>query len=215
MVRRLTTLLCAAVILCGVAAAGKKAGYWKKPGTAEVPNFTVVPAADKCSNWGWAAATETLLALDQVKVDQHLLVSKAYGGELCDDAAPKMRALADAVNGDYVVNEKLKMRVVTRVVPAGAPIAAEDLIAAIHRGRPMILFWKARAYLAVGAAFDEYIGPNGTRLWDVRELTLLDPAAEDEEHRRVTFNKDRDGIAEIGGAMEFVVMRMEEIDWQH
>ena len=37
----------------------------------------------------------------------------------------------------------------------------------------MIFFWKSHAYLAVGAVYDEYIGPNGARVWDVKELTLL------------------------------------------
>jgi hypothetical protein len=214
--RHWLVLACALAVLAAPSVAGnkKKAGYWKKPGAVEMPSFTVAAPADKCSNWGWAAATETLLALDSVKVDQHTLVSKAYGGELCDDAAPNMRALSEAVNGDYVIDPKLKMRVTTRVFPTGAAIGAEDLLAAIKRGRPMIFFWKSHAYLAVGAVYDEYIGPNGARVWDVKELTLLDPVAADEDHRRVTFVKERDGVADIGGAMEFVVIRMEEIDWR-
>jgi hypothetical protein len=213
--RRWLVLACALAVLSAPSVADnkKKVGFWKKPGAAELPSFTVVAAADKCNNWAWAAATETLLALDSVKVNQHTLVSKAYGGELCDDAAPNMRALSDAVNGDYEINPKLKIRVTTRFFPAGAPIGAEDLLAGIKRGRPMIFFWKSRAYLAVGAVYDEYIGPNGARIWDVKELTLLDPMPADEDHRRVTFVKERDGVGEIGGAMEFVVMRMEEIDW--
>ena len=211
---RLSALLCAVVVLCASAAeAKKKIGFYKKPGTAEAAGFTVVPPAEGCSNWGWAAATESLLALDAVKVDQHVLVQKAYGGELCDDASPNFRALSDAVKGDYVVGPKRKLRVTTRVYASGSPISAEDLIAAMRRGRPMIFFWKAHAYVAVGAAYDEYVGPNGTRMWEIRELTLLDPTATDEEHRRVTFQKGRDNVADINGAIELVLMPIEEVDW--
>jgi hypothetical protein len=185
----------------------------KKPGTAEVAGFTVVAPAETCSNWGWAAATESLLALDSVKVDQHVLVQKAYGGELCDDGAPNLQKLADAAKGDYQVDPKLKMRVTARVYGAGMAISAENLIAAMQRGRPMIFFWKSHAYVAVGAEFDEYIGPNGMRMWEIRELRLLDPTATDGDRRVVTFQKGRDDLGDINGAIELVLMRMEEIDW--
>jgi hypothetical protein len=197
-----------------VAQAGKKPGYYKKPGTAQLPAFAVVTPADKCSNWGWAAATESILALDAVKVDQRVLVQKAFGGELCDDDAPNLRKMGDAVNGEYVLTPKKKMRVIARVFPAGATIGAEDLIAAVQRGRPMIFFWRKHAYVAIGVAYDEHIGPNGARMWEVRELTLLDPTAADAEHRLVTFQKGRDDLNEINGAMEFVLVPMEEIDWE-
>ncbi|MDP9267058.1 MAG: hypothetical protein M3P27_01875 [Acidobacteriota bacterium] len=196
-----------------LAQAGKKPGYYKKPGTAQLPEFAVVTPAEKCSSWGWAAATESILALDSVNVDQHVLVQKAFGGELCDDGAPNLRKLGEAVNGEYVLSPKKKMRVVARVFLAGTTIGAEDLIAAVRRGRPMIFFWRMHAYIAVGVAYDEYIGANGARLWEVRELTLLDPTADDAEHRFVTFQKGRDDLNEINGAMEFVLIPMEEIDW--
>lgn len=196
------------------AQAGKKGGFLKKPGSAQLPEFAVVAPAGNCSSWGWAAATESILALDAVKVDQHVLVQKAFGGELCDDNAPNFRKLGDAVNGEYVLTPKKKMRVIARVFPAGATIGAEDLIAAVRRGRPMIFFWRMHAYVAIGVAYDEYIGANGSRMWEVRELTLLDPTAADEEHRHVSFQKDRDDMREINGAMEFVLVPMEEIDWE-
>jgi len=206
-------ILAASATFAPLAQAGKKPGYYKKPGTAQLPEFTVVAPADKCSNWGWAAATESILALDQVKVDQRVLVQKAFGGELCDDNAPNFRRLGDAVNGEYILSPKKKMRVMARVFPAGATIGAEDLIAAVRRGRPMIFFWKMHAYVATGVAYDEYIGANGARLWEVRELTLLDPTAADPEHRIVTFQKGRDDMSEINGAMDLVLIPMEEIDW--
>ena len=209
---RLFILFSILVFLVPMARAGK-AAFYRKQGKTEAAGFTVIAPADKCSNWGWAAATETLLALDAVKVDQHVLVQKAFGGELCADDNFKLQTLGDTVAGDYVLTPKKKMRVVPHVYGAGTNIPAEDLIAAIKRGRPMIFFWKMHAYVAVGAAYDEYVGPNGSRLWEVRELTLLDPTAEDEEHRHVTFQKGRDDINEINGAIDLTLFPMEEIDW--
>jgi len=211
---RISVWLVAFSMLATFAQAGKKPGYYKKPGTAQLPEFTVVAPADRCSNWGWAAATESILALDAVKVDQRVLVQKAFGGELCDDGAPNLRKLGDAVKGDYVLSPKKKMRVMARVFPAGATIGAEDLIAAVQRGRPMIFFWRKHAYVAIGVAYDEHIGANGARMWEVRELTLLDPTAADAEHRLVTFQKGRDDLSEINGAIDLVLIPMEEIDWE-
>jgi hypothetical protein len=207
-------ILATSAMFAPSAHAGKKPGYYKKPGTAQLPEFAVVTPGDKCSSWAWAAATETILALDSVKVDQRVLLQKAFGGELCDDSAPNLRRMSEAVNGEYVLTPKKKMRVMTRIFPAGATIGAEDLIAAVRRGRPMIFFWKMHAYVAIGVDYDEYIGANGSRMWEVRELTLLDPTAADAEHRTVTFQKGRDDLNEINGAMEFVLIPMEEIDWE-
>lgn len=203
--------LCLAALLVASAAAKTKPGFLKKPGKDAIADFTLVPAAGHCANWGWAAAAESILARDAVKLDQRALITKVFGGELCEDDNLDLRAMGDAVAGEYILGPKKRMRVVTRVFTG--IISAEDLIAAIRRGRPMILFWRMHPYVAVGASYDEIIGPNGARLWEVRELTLLDPTAPDEEHRTVTFSKDHDDLGEINGAMEFVLFPIEEIEW--
>jgi hypothetical protein len=200
-------------LLATAADAGKpKPGFTKQSGTAALADFNVVPPGGDCGNWAWAAATQSILALDEVKVDQHVLLQKAYGGEVCDDRLD-YRALAEVVNGDYQLGPKKGMKVVTRVFLAGAPIGAEDLIAAIRRNRPMIIFWRGHPYVAVAVAYDEYIGGNGARIWDARTVTLLDPTAADEDHRRIVFDKSKDDVREFNGAMEFVLFPTEQVEW--
>lgn len=206
---RLAWSLCLLALLVAPAFGGKKVGYMRKPGSDAVAGFSVIPAIDKCASWGWAAATESILALDKVAVDQHVLVQRAFGGELCVDDGLDLRALGDIVAGDYVIGPRKKMRVVTRVFPAGA-IGAEDIIAAVRRGRPIILFWKMRPYVVSAAAYDEYIGPRGTRLFEIRELTLLDPS---DPGTPVSFVKQDNDLRELNGAMEFVLFPMEEVEW--
>jgi len=191
------------------AAKKPKPGFIRKPGTAQLRNFSVVTPAFECSNWAWAAATESILAMDQVAVDQHDLVQKTFGGELCIDSPLDLAKMGKMVAGEYRVNDKLKMKVVARVIPPGGVISAEALIGGVKRERPVILFWKSKAYVVVGVAYDEFIGPNGARYWEVKELTLLDPVAQN----TVTFQKGRDDMADLGGAMDFVLMEMREIDW--
>lgn len=210
--RRLRAMTAVSLLLLVAApalAAKQKAGFIRKPGTAQMQNFSVVAPAFACNNWAWAAATESILAIDKVAVDQHALVQKAFGGELCVDGPLDLEKMGRMVAGEYRLDAKRKMKVVARVIPPGAVISAEALIGGVMRQRPMILFWKSRAYVVVGAAYDEWIGPNGARLWEVRELTLLDPVAQN----TVTFQKGRDDVSDLGGAMDFSLMEMREIDW--
>jgi hypothetical protein len=207
---RALTAVSLLVLLATPAVAKKpKPGFIRKPGTAQVANFSVVPPAFECSNWAWAAATQSILALDQVAVDQHDLVQRIFGGELCLDTPLDLEKMGRMVGGIYPAGPKRKMKVVARVVPAGGTISAEALLAGIKRERPMIVFWKSRAYVAVGAAYNEWIGPNGARLWEVTELTLFDPVAQN----TVTFQKGRDDVADLGGAIEYQLMEMRELDW--
>jgi hypothetical protein len=209
---RAVVLVCLLALLTPVAHAGKhKVGYMKQPGSAEVTGLTLVPAGGDCANWAWAAAAQSILALDNVQVDQHVLLQKAYGGEVCDDRLD-LRALADVVNGDYQLGPKNGMKVVTRVFPAGAPLA-EALIAGVKHNRPMIVVYRGHPYVAIRVDYDEYIGPNGSRLWDARLITLLDPTATDEEHRRIVFDKNADDAGEFSGATDFSLFPTEQVDW--
>jgi len=207
--RAMTAVSVLLLLAMPAAAKKQKAGFVRKPGTAQMRNFSVAAPAFECSNWAWAAATESILALDQVAVDQRELVRKAFGGELCVDSPLDLEKMGKMVAGIYPVNPKLKRKVEARVIPPGGTISAEALLAGIMRERPMIVFWKSRAYVAIGAAYDEWIGPNGMRLWEVRELTLFDPV----KQTTVTFQKGRDDVADLGGAMDYVTIEMREVDW--
>jgi len=198
-----------ALVFAAPAAGKRKSGFMKKPGSALLQDFRVAQPVEPCSNWAWAAATQSILALDEVAIDQRDLVTRIFGGELCLDQRLDLHKMGKGVAGEYVLGPKRKMKVVPRVIPPGAIISPEDVIAAIQRRRPMILFWKSRPYVAVGAAYTEWIGPRGMRLWEIHQLTLLDPVSQ----QAVTFERGRDDAKELSGAMEFVLYPMEQIDW--
>ena len=208
---RALAVLCLLALLAPAANAGKKAAFMTKPGTVAMDSFTVVQPGGDCGSWALAAATQSILALDDVKLDQHVLLQKAYGGELCDDRLD-LQAFANAVNGDYEIGPKKGMKVVTRVFPAGAPLQ-EDLISALRNKRPMIVIYKGHPYVAVAVEYDENIGPRGMRLWEAHTITLLDPTAADEEHRRILFDKAKDDVNDFTGAVQFSLFPTEQIDW--
>ena len=207
--RAMTAVSLLLLITTPALAKKQKPGFIRKPGSAQMQGFSVVTPAFECSNWAWAAATQSILAMDKVAIDQHELVQKTFGGELCIDRPLDLEKMGKMVAGEYRLDAKHKMKVVARVILPGAVISAEALIGGVKRERPMILFWKSKAYVVVGAAYDEWIGPNGARMWEIKELTLLDPVAQN----TVTFQKGRDDVSDLGGAMDFVLLEMREVDW--
>ena len=209
---RALAVLCLLVVLVPPADAGKsKTSFMTRPGTIAMDSFSVVTPGGSCGSWALAAATESILALDDIKLDQHVLLQKAYGGELCDDRLD-LQAVAKAVNGEYETGPKKGMKVVTRVFPAGAPLQ-EELISALQNKRPMIVIYKGHPYVAVAVEYDENIGPRGMRLWEAHTITLLDPTAADEEHRRILFDKAKDDVNDFTGAVQYVLFPTEQVDW--
>ncbi len=208
---RALAVLCLLAVLVPAATAGKKPSFMTKPGTVAMDSFSVVTPGGDCGSWALAAATESILALDGVKLDQHVLLDKAYAGEVCDDRLD-LPAIAQAVNGDYETGPKKGMKVVTRVFPAGVPLQ-EELINALRNKRPMIVIYKGHPYVAVAVAYDENIGPQGMRLWEAHTITLLDPTAADEDHRYVLFDKAKDNVNDFAGALQFVLFPTEQVEW--
>ena len=181
--------------------------------TAEVPAFTATVAAQKCKNWTWAATLETVLRLQQVQLDQHQLVTKLQGGEVCDDNFTNFEDLPRLVEGEYVLEDGRKVRVSASYL-AGAPTNIDDLIVAMRQGRPLILFWKGHAYLLCGLIYDEYIAGGGHRIFVVREMKLRDPYVAAGDKQFVTFVKDTDDPNDIDGLMQVKVTPVEQQPWQ-
>ena len=210
-VRRLTI----AVFLFSAVLACAQAGLQLRPGQiAEVPAFDTVVAEQKCKNWSWAAALETVLRLQGVKLGQRELVTKLQGGEVCDDDFTRFEDLPKLVEGQYAREDGSKVRVSASYQP-GAPTNVDDVIVAMRQGHPLVLFWKGRAYLLCGLVYDEYIGPNGQRIFDVRQMKLLDPYfGADDDEQFVTFVKGTDDTNDINGLMQVTVSPVEQQPWK-
>jgi hypothetical protein len=184
-----------------------------RPGQlADVPSFTATVAAQKCRDWAWAAALDTVLGLQGVKLGQKYWITKLHGGELCDDDFNRFEDLPRLIEGEYTRNDDSKARVTASYV-AGAPTNVDDMIASIRRGRPVILFWKAHAYVLSGVVYDEYIAPSGQRMFEVRELKLRDPYFSGGK-QFVTFVKGTDDANDINGVMQVTVTPLDQQPWQ-
>ncbi len=193
------------VAMCAQASDKKKQAYYTKPGqTADLENEKLVKAKQDCPNWGLAAGMENILKNQDVALDQNFWVMRLSGGELCLPQLPSAEALARVVNGEFVLEDGRHVRLELRYV-AGAPSNVDDVVAGIQRKQLSLLLLRGHAYYLTGVTYDEYIGRNGSRLFEVRELRLADTFP---KSPGLTFQKGRDDPADIEGILNIGV------DWR-
>ncbi len=209
------------VLACVLFTAAIAAGGDKKPQgaqlvkladkTVELKVFWLPTPVQKCTNWAWAVAVEAMLKAQQVTLKQNYWVSKANLGEVCVDDAPTMEGLAKVVNGEYVLDDGRHVRLKSAYV-SGAPTIPDDLIAPLRDGRPVLLFWKSRPLVVRAATYDEYIYPNGQRMFQIKEMKLVDPLRTGKQ-REVSFVNGRDDPGEIDGVFQVVVIPEKKQTW--
>lgn len=168
---------------------------------ADVPNLILPHPAQKCTNYAWAVAVATMLKLQDVPLDQNFWVERANGGDLCVDPLPTIERLTRVVDGRYTLEDGRKVQLEMKVTD-GAPTVPDDALAPLKRGMPLLVFWKSRAYVLAGAKYDEFIYPNGQRMYLIRELKMIDVLAPAKE-RDVSFVNGTDDPAGIS-AIVFV-----------
>lgn len=207
---RLTVALCACLFVVPALAQKKPLPtYERKPGersiAENVPKAFVAPA-QPCDNFAWAAAVEMLLHPAQVNIPHHDWVMKAYGGYKCIEplSVADYEHLLRYITGDYALTPERKVRI-TAEFTRGAPTSADDLILSFRAGQPLLLVWKGKPYVWYGMVYDEYVHPTQNRMFEIRELKLLDPLAKTEKERYVSFVKGKDDVTGIDGVMRVVV----------
>ncbi len=192
-----------AVLLFAASAVAQKhkgAPIYKLPEKTVALDDLKLPApAQACTNYAAAVALETMLRLQQVPLDQHFWVQKANGGELCIEPVPDFDRLTRIITGTYTLDDGRKFKLETQII-AGAPTSPDQVIAPLTKGFPLLVYWKARAYVLKGVVYDEYIYPNGQRMYQIKEMKLLDPLAPAKE-REVSFTNGTDDVADINGVV--------------
>ena len=181
--------------------------------TAELASPPAVELAQKCENWAWAGGVETILRSEDVPLDQHYWVQKSDGGEICLESLAPLEQIARVLDGEYVLDDGRKVQLQARYT-VGSPVNLDSIILGLRAGRPALLVWKGHAFLVYGIVYDEYVSPTGHRFFDIREIKLVDPFFED-ERRLVSFVKDQDSAADIGGTFEVSATFITPTDWMH
>jgi hypothetical protein len=193
------------LVALSVQAADKKQQqqYYLKPDqTTDLAAGTkMITAKQNCENWALAAGVETLLRLQNVPLDQNFWVMRLNGGELCVDTLPTIDALTLVVNKDFVLDDGRHVRLEVRFVP-GPPVNIDAVIAGLKLQQLSLLLWRGHPYYLTGITYDERIGRDGTRFFEVKVLRLANTYP---KLPGVTFEKGRDNPNEIGGILSVSV----------
>jgi hypothetical protein len=189
------------LIAVSLQAAGQKQGqqYYLKPDqTADLAAETKLnPAKQSCENWAVAAGLETMLQEQNVSLDQSFWVMRLNGGELCVDETPTIDALTLVVDKEFVLNDGRHVRLEIHYEP-GPPVSIDSVIARLKQQQVVLLLWRGHPYYLTGVTYDERIGRDGTRFFEIKEIRLANTYP---KLPGVTFQKGRDDPAEIQGTL--------------
>jgi hypothetical protein len=183
----------------------KKQLYYLKPNqTVDLKSPVIVTAKQPCENWALAAGLETMLRKQNVALDQNFWVMRINYGEICVSHLPAMDALARIVNDEFVLDDGRHVRLELRYL-AGAPTSIDAMLSLLQQQQPSLLLWHGHPYYLTGATYDEHIGRDGTRMFEVKELRLAETFA---KAPGVTFEKGRDNLDEIEGMVTVSVTQL-------
>lgn len=179
--------------------------YYLKPDqTADLAADTKLNTAKQsCENWAVAAGLETMLQRQNVPLDQSFWVMRLNGGELCVNDTPTIEALTQAVDKEYVLDDGRHVRLEIHFDP-GPPVNVDPIIAGLKQQQVILLLWRGHPYYLTGVTYDERIGRDGTRFFEVKEIRLANTYP---KLPGVTFLKGRDDPAEIQGILSVKVLQ--------
>lgn len=183
----------------------KKQGqnYYIKPDqSADLASDTkLITAKQSCENWALATGLEMMLRQQNVSLDQNFWVMRMNGGELCLSDLPTIEALTRAVNKEFVLDDGRHVRLEVQFTP-GPPVSIDPVIAGLKLQQVTLLLWRGHPYYLTGITYDERIGRDGTRFFEVKEIRLANTYP---KIPGVTFEKGRDDPAEIQGILSVTI----------
>ena len=147
------------------------------------------------------------------RLSQTHWVQQANLGEVCVDAPVDLAVHRQAYRPRLPTGRRQQVPP-ERTCGRGAPSDVGGMISSLRQGRPFILLWNDHPLLVVALTYDEYTYPNGQRMFEVREIDMVDLLyPEDDERRSRTFVKGTDDINEIGGTLEVVSEPIDPFRW--
>ncbi|HEY2114082.1 MAG TPA: hypothetical protein VGJ51_03280 [Candidatus Angelobacter sp.] len=201
MPRRLQFAILFLLLTISPHAADKKQqqSYYLKPDQSAglASGAKLITAKQNCENWAMAAGLETMLQQQNVALDQSFWVMRLNGGELCVDDIPSIDALKLVVDRDFVLDDGRHVRLEIHFEP-GPPVNVDPVIAGLKLQQVTLLLWRGHPYYLTGITYDERIGRDGTRFFEVKEIRLANTFA---KLPGVTFQKGRDDPGEIQGIL--------------
>ncbi|HWF04055.1 MAG TPA: hypothetical protein VHA06_10230 [Candidatus Angelobacter sp.] len=199
----LAVMFLAFTLAVEAAAQKQQQSYYLKPDqTIDLTSETkLITAKQNCENWALAAGLEAMLKSQNVALDQNFWVMRLAGGELCIDDLPTIDAITKVVNREFVLDDGRHVRLEAHFAP-GPPVIVDSVIAGLKLQQISLMLWRGHPYFLTGITYDERIGRDGTRFFEVKELRLANTFA---KLPGITFEKGRDNPDEIQGILSITV----------
>jgi hypothetical protein len=134
-----------------------------------------------------------VLSSSQVKCDSASQVESVIDA----NAESSLGTFVNKIRGASCTVDGRTMRVSALFSPNGA-IKANDLIASIKLGKPLLMKWKGALYVLYGVVYDEHLFNSGRQDNVIRELLLIESPHQD-KRRFVTFSPIKNDFGEIEG----------------
>jgi hypothetical protein len=197
----------------GLAAKKRAPAMYVNPNQlVEIPDAARLFAfADKpCANYAWAAAINTLLAVDGVRLPQAHWVVRASGGDKCLPRVEDLAGLTQQIEGEYTLDSGRRIKLRSQF-HAGPPNTIDDLVVLLRNGRPSIILLSGRVLLLQGILYDDHMRSYNDHFFIVKELRLIDPAlSPGAPGRTVNFIREKDdtNLREIEGVITLTVREL-------
>jgi hypothetical protein len=163
-----------------------------------------VPAKQSCENWGFGAAVQSVLEMQNVPLRQEQWVAKLSGGEVCEPLLRNPQELARAVDGDYRLGGVRVVHLEARL--EGTSVDPGQLVRSIRENRPFLLIWKRHTYIVIGLRYVETVA-DGIHDYNIQEMKLMDPVA-GAEQEPIIFRKGTSTLPEVNAILEIIATQI-------
>lgn len=119
------------------------------------------------------------------------------------NADAPLSTLASKLSGTSCASDGQILKMTATFTPNGA-IKANDLVASIKQGQPLIVEWRHSLYVLYGVIYDEHLNSDGSQNNVIRELLLIDPRYSGKQ-RRITFVRGKDNFDDVAGTLSMLV----------
>jgi hypothetical protein len=158
-----------------------------------------IAAAQKKTNWCWAAGCEMLAKSQGVDLPQEWFVEKVFGPALPNfPTGGSFEPIRQALTGKFKTEDGDTVKM-TGAYHYGIPTDPSGMIRSIRDGRPFIFAWEGHVYVCHAL---NWIDNPQLR---VIELHLIDPYWKYGRSKFRTFNVFRDDPRTINGTFELLV----------
>jgi hypothetical protein len=205
--RPLATMIAVAlfiVSITGGASASPPDSVQYVPRVDRLTYVAFVPAKQRCENWAFAAALQSVLEMQGVGIPQATWVAKLSGNGGCGMSVKSAADLPDIIDGDYKLDSGATIRLKTEIVDTS--VDPGRLIGDIRANRPFLVTWKNHVYMASAIYYVDEVHASGLHKYDIQEIHLMDPFS-GAEQQPVVFHKSRTTLNEINSIVEVTASR--------